>query len=202
VNEAVVHGIPAKDYEFKEDDVVSVDCGVFMNGFFGDAAYTFCIGNPKPEIVRLMRVTHDSLYKGIEQVRPGNRLGDVSAAIQEYVERQHSFSIVRELVGHGLGRNLHEAPDVPNFGQKGRGPVLQPGLVIAIEPMVNMGKRDVRTKRDGWTVVAKDGLPSAHFEHSVAVTSSGNDILSDHTPIELAVKQNPEIVDIFAGSRV
>jgi methionyl aminopeptidase len=150
----------------------------------------------------LMQVTLDSLYKGIEQVRPGNRLGDVSAAIQEYVEHQHGFSIVRELVGHGLGRNLHEAPDVPNFGQKGRGPVLQPGLVIAIEPMVNMGKRDVRTKRDGWTVVAKDGLPSAHFEHSVAVTSSGHDILSDHTPIELAVRQNPEIVDIFAGSQL
>lgn len=197
VNEAVVHGIPSKDYHFKEGDVISVDCGVFMNGFFGDAAYTFCIGNPKPDVVRLMRVTHDSLYKGIEQLKPGNRLGDVSAAIQEYVEHQNGFSIVRELVGHGLGRNLHEAPDVPNFGQKGKGPVLQQGLVIAIEPMVNMGKRDVRTKRDGWTVVAKDGLPSAHFEHSVAVTTLGYDILSDHKPIESAVKQNPNVVDIF-----
>lgn len=196
VNEVVVHGIPNSEQIFKEGDVISVDCGVYMNGFHGDAAYTFALGDVAPQTMALLRATHDSLYKGIEQVLVGNRLGDVGFAIQDFIERKHGYAIVRELVGHGLGRDLHEAPDVPNFGKRGRGPILQEGLVIAIEPMVNLGRRDVRTKRDGWTVFAKDHLPSAHYEHSVAVRKEGVDILSDHKPIEEAIINNPNLKEI------
>jgi methionyl aminopeptidase len=197
VNEVVVHGIPNDAQVFKSGDVVSVDCGVQMNGFFGDAAYTFALGEVPEETMALLRATHDSLYKGIEQVAVGNRLGDLSFAIQDFIERKHGYAVVRELVGHGLGRSLHEAPDVPNFGKRGKGPLLMEGLVIAIEPMVNLGKRDVRTKRDGWTVYAKDMRPSAHYEHSVAVRKSGVDILSNHEPIVAEIRKNTNIKELF-----
>ncbi len=195
LNEQVVHGIPDKNQIFKEGDVVSVDCGVFLNGFHGDSAYTFAIGDVGDEIVELLSVTNTSLYKGIEQAVSGKRIGDIGAAIQEYVER-NGFGIVRELVGHGVGRELHEAPEVPNFGKRGKGVKLREGMVLAIEPMVNMGHKRVKTARDGWTVFAKDHKPSAHFEHSVVVRKYKADILSDHSLVEKAVMNNPNIKNI------
>lgn len=196
LNEQVVHGIPDKNQIFKEGDVVSVDCGVFLNGFHGDSAYTFAIGDVEEEIVELLSVTNTSLYKGIEQAISGRRIGDIGAAIQEYVERHNGFGIVRELVGHGVGRSLHEAPEVPNFGKRGKGVKLREGMVIAIEPMVNMGHKRVKTARDGWTVFAKDHKPSAHFEHSVVVRKNKADILSDHSLVEKAIMNNPNIKKI------
>lgn len=194
-NAVVVHGIPSK-VEVKPGDIVSVDCGVEANGFFGDAAYTFIVGEVDESIHKLCQVTRASLYKGIEQAVPGNRLGDISYAIQSYAEREHNYGIVRELVGHGLGRSLHEPPDVPNFGKRGRGLLLKEGLVLAIEPMVNMGKRHVQQLSDGWTIISKDRLPSAHYEHSIAITKNGPDILSDHNIIEDEIKKNPELSEI------
>ena len=196
VNEGVVHGIPSESQIFKDGDVVSIDCGVFMNEFFGDAAYTFPVGDVSEEVMDLLRVTNTALYKGIEQAVIGKRIGDIAFAIQHYVERKHKYGIVRELVGHGLGRDLHEAPEVPNFGKRGRGVKIQEGLVIAIEPMVNMGKKDVRTAKDGWTVIAKDRKPSAHFEHTIAARKNGTDILSDHSFIEEAIRKNPNLKEV------
>lgn len=193
VNEHVVHGIPSDKQIFQDGDVISVDCGVKKNGFFGDAAYTFALGDVSEEVMQLLRVTHESLYKGIDQAVAGNRLGDIGFAVQEYVERVHGYGVVRELVGHGLGRELHEEPEVPNYGKRGKGPVLKDGLVIAIEPMVNMGRKEVVTSRDGWTVFAKDHKPSAHYEHTVVVRKHRAEILSDHTPIEEAVQQNAHL---------
>jgi len=193
VNECVVHGIPTKEQEFKDGDVVSVDCGVFLNGFHGDSAYTFALGEVSPEVMDLLRVTRMSLYKGIEQAVVGKRMGDVSFAIQHYAEREHRYGVVRELVGHGLGRDLHEAPEVPNYGKRGSGPMLKEGLVIAIEPMVNLGKKEVKTAKDGWTILSKDLKPSAHFEHSLAIRKDQADILSDHTGVEIAVRVNPNL---------
>lgn len=202
LNDAVVHGIPSEKQVFKDGDIVSVDCGVEWNGYFGDAAYTFAIGDVAEPTMQLMRVTHASLYKGIEQAVAGNRLGDIGFSIQNFVERQHGYGIVRELVGHGVGRDLHESPEVPNYGQRGRGIKLKDGLVIAIEPMVNLGKKEVRTERDGWTVHAKDGKPSAHFEHTVAVRKKSADILSDHSYIEAAIRNNPNIKELEAKKSV
>lgn len=196
VNEQVVHGIPDKGQIFEDGDVVSIDCGVLWNKFYGDAAYTFPIGDVSEEVMELLRVTNTSLYKGIDQAVVGNRIGDIAFAVQQYVERKHRYGVVRELVGHGLGRELHEAPEVPNYGKRGRGVKLQEGLVIAIEPMVNMGRKDVRTARDGWTVIAKDRKPSAHFEHSIAIRTEGPDILSDHSFIENAIRNNPELKEV------
>lgn len=196
VNEQVVHGIPDKEQIFEDGDVVSIDCGVLWNKFYGDAAYTFPIGEVSDEVMELLRVTNTALYKGIDQAVIGNRIGDIAFAVQHYVERKHHYGVVRELVGHGLGRELHEAPEVPNYGKRGRGVKLQEGLVIAIEPMVNMGRKDVRTARDGWTVIAKDRKPSAHFEHSIAVRQNGPDILSDHSFIEKAIRNNPELKEV------
>ena len=193
VNEQVVHGIPHPGQVFREGDIVSVDCGVLLDGFYGDAAYTFPIGEVEEEIMELCRVTYTSLYEGIDQAVAGNRLGDISASIQHYVEAIHGYSVVRELVGHGIGRELHEPPEVPNYGKRGRGLKLQEGLVIAIEPMVNLGRRNVRTAKDGWTVFAKDSKPSAHYEHTVAIQKGRADILSDHRPIEIAVDKNPNV---------
>lgn len=193
VNEVVVHGIPDKNMEFKDGDIVSIDCGVIMNGFFGDAAYTFPIGDVSDDIMKLCSVTNTSLYKGIDQVKVGNRVGDIGFAVQQYAEREHKYGVVRDLVGHGLGRDLHEAPQVPNFGKRGRGVKLQEGLVIAIEPMVNQGTKTVRTARDGWTVFAKDRKPAAHYEHSVALRSDGVDILSNHVLITDVIANNPNI---------
>lgn len=191
-NEAVVHGIPSKK-EFRDGDVVSIDCGVFWNGFFGDAAYTFALGNVKPEVMDLLRATNTSLYLGIEQAVSGNRIGDIGFAIQEFIERKHGYGVVRELVGHGLGKSLHEEPEVPNYGKRGKGVKLREGMVIAIEPMVNLGKKEVSQAEDGWTIISKDRKATAHYEHSVAVGKETADILSDHRPIEQAVSNNPEL---------
>ncbi len=185
VNSTVVHGIPT-DVPLKEGDIVSVDCGVLMNGFFGDSAYTFEVGEVSPEIKKLIDVTKSCLEKGIEQAVAGKRVGDISYAVQEEAER-HGYGVVRELVGHGVGRNLHEAPEVPNFGKRGNGPVLMPGLVIAIEPMINMGKRNVKQHSDGWTIITADGLPSAHFEHTIVVRKDRAEVLSTFELIEQAL---------------
>jgi len=193
VNENVVHGIPSKDQVFQDGDIVSVDCGVFMNGFHGDSAYTFPLGEVDEKTMRLCRVTNASLYKAIDAAVVGARLGDVGHAVQKYVERENKYGVVRELVGHGLGRELHEAPEVPNYGKRGQGVVLKDGLVIAIEPMVNLGRKHVRTASDGWTVYAKDRKPSAHYEHTIAVKKSGPDILSNHKLVEDAIRSNDNV---------
>ena len=190
-NEQVVHGIPY-DKEFKNGDIVSVDCGVFMNEYYGDAAYTFCIGDVDEKIMELCRITKASLYKGIDQAVVGKRIGDIGFAIQNYTEKKHRYGVVRELVGHGVGRILHEAPQVPNYGRRGKGILLKEGLVIAIEPMINLGRKDVKSFEDG-TVVTKDKKPSAHYEHTVAVRKGKADILSNHAPIEAAILKNPNL---------
>ena len=187
VNAQVVHGIPGNN-ELKEGDIVSVDCGVVKNEFFGDSAYTFAVGEVSAEVEKLMRVTKESLYKGIEKAVAGMRIGDISAAVQEHAER-NGFSVVRELVGHGLGRDLHEAPEVPNFGSKGKGVKMQEGLVIAIEPMINMGRKNVVTERDGWTIRAADHKPSAHYEHTIAVRKGEAQILSSFELIEKVLSE-------------
>jgi methionyl aminopeptidase len=196
VNEQVVHGIPTPDQVLRDGDIVSVDCGVLLNGYFGDAAYTFPLGDVDEEILELCRVTDTALYKAIDTAIAGNRLGDIGFTIQQYVENEHGYGVVRELVGHGVGRALHESPEVPNYGRRGRGMLLREGLVIAIEPMVNLGKKDVRTARDGWTVFARDLKPSAHYEHTVAVRRHRADVLSDHAPIEAAIKANPNVREV------
>ena len=176
VNEEVVHGIPGPR-ELREGDIIGIDVGVEKGGFYGDAALSFAVGEVSDEARRLLDVTRESLMQGISQARPGNRVGDISNAVQSYVERQ-DFSVVRALVGHGIGLEMHEEPAVPNFGPAGRGPRLMTGLVLAIEPMVNTGGYDVITRSDGWTVATKDGGLSAHFEHTVAVGPDGPEILS------------------------
>jgi methionyl aminopeptidase len=191
VNSQVVHGIPGK-YELKNGDVVSIDCGVVMNSFYGDSAYTFIIGEADEKVKRLLQVTKECLYKGIEQAIAGKRVGDISHAVQFHAE-SNGYSVVRELVGHGVGRKLHEKPEVPNYGNAGSGKVLQDGMTIAIEPMINMGKRNVVQERDGWTVRTQDGLPSAHFEHTVAVRKEKAEILSTFDYIEEIVTKNKEV---------
>lgn len=186
VNEQVVHGMPSKK-EFQEGDIVSIDCGVLKNGFYGDSAFTFELGVEDPEVLKLLKVTKECLYKGMEMATAGKRVGDISAAVQDHAE-SNGFSVVRELVGHGVGRSLHEGPEVPNFGKRGTGPKLLEGLVIAIEPMINMGKRNVRTASDGWTIYTADKHPSAHFEHSIAIRKGQPDVLSTFELIEEALK--------------
>lgn len=188
-NEAVVHGIPS-NRAFDSGDILSVDCGVKLDGFFGDAAFTFPLGDVKPEVLSLMKATLDSLYKGIEAAVSGARVGDISHAIQDYTERQLGYGVVRELVGHGIGRSLHEDPEVPNYGKRGKGPLMKSGLVIAIEPMINLGKKEVKQMPDAWTIVTADGMASAHFEHTIAVRRGKADILSDHGYIFDAMKKN------------
>lgn len=192
VNDVVVHGFPGPG-ELKEGDIVSIDVGVILNGWHGDHAYTFAIGDPGDDVKKLLRVTKESLYKGIEKAVAGNRTGDIAFAIQDYTERKHGYGVVRELVGHGLGRNLHEDPQVPNYGKRGSGVKLKEGLVLAIEPMINLGKKEVFTDADGWTVRTKDGKPSVHFEHDVCVRKNKADILSDYKPIEAAERKNPHL---------
>ena len=182
INEQVVHGIPTKK-PLQNGDIVSIDCGVVKNKFYGDHAYTFKVGNVSKEIKQLLEVTKKSLYLGIEQLKAGNRVGDVSNAIQKYTEG-FGYDVVRELVGHGLGKKLHEDPEIPNFGIKGTGPKIKNGLVVAIEPMINMGTKNVTQLFDGWTVVTKDNQPSAHFEHNVAVVNNEPVILSSFDYIE------------------
>ncbi|MBP6334340.1 MAG: type I methionyl aminopeptidase [Bacteroidia bacterium] len=188
VNSQVVHGLPNKT-ELRDGDICSVDCGVLKNGFYGDSAYTFSIGDVADEILQLLKVTKESLYKGIEMATAGNRLGDISNAIQTHAE-SNGYSVVRELVGHGIGRHLHEKPEVPNYGKRGTGLVLREGLVIAIEPMINMGVKGVVHEKDGWTVRTADNKPSAHFEHTVSVRKESADILSSFVYIEDIVKTN------------
>ncbi len=176
VNEQIVHGIPS-DRRLNEGDIVSLDLGVIIDGYYGDAALTVPVGAISEPLKRLLRVTEESLYLAIDQVRLGNRLGDVSSAVEEYVVR-NGFSVVREFVGHGIGRQLHEEPQIPNFGSPGYGPVLKEGMVFAIEPMVNVGSPAMRVLDDRWTAVTVDGACSAHFEHMVAVTRNGPDVLT------------------------
>lgn len=187
VNDEVVHGIPGESY-LKDGDIVSVDCGVLKNGFFGDSAYTFSVGNVAKEVVDLMERTKQSLYLGIEQAVDGKRIGDIGYAIQSYIE-PFGYGIVRELVGHGVGRQLHEKPEVPNYGRRGTGVRLSSGMVIAIEPMINLGKRNVSQDTDGWTIRTSDRLPSAHYEHTVAIRNNKADILSSFEYIETVLNR-------------
>lgn len=182
LNENVVHGFPS-EYELKEGDIISVDCGVFYKGFHSDSAYTYPVGKVDKEVEKLLKVTKESLYKGIEEAVCGNRIGDIAFAIQNHVD-QYGYGIVRELVGHGLGRDLHESPEVPNYGKRGKGPMLKDGLVIAIEPMVNLGTRSVVQEADGWTIRTADKKPSAHYEHTVAIFKEGTEVLTTHKYIE------------------
>ncbi len=182
VNDQVVHGIPG-NYQIKEGDLVSVDCGAVKNGFHGDSAYTFGVGDVSPENLLLMKVTLESLKRGVQAAVAGSRIGTIGYEIQSHVEAQ-GFSVVRDLVGHGIGRNLHEEPQVPNYGRKGQGMKLAEGLVICIEPMINRGKRTVIQENDGWTIRTADGLPSAHFEHAVAVRKNSADVLTTFDEIE------------------
>jgi methionyl aminopeptidase len=198
VNDVVVHGFPG-DYELKEGDIVTVDVGVILEGWHGDHAYTFAIGDPGEEVMQLIRVTKESLYRGIEKAVVGNYVGDISYAIQDYTERKHGYGVVRELVGHGLGKNLHEDPQVPNYGKRGSGKKLKEGLVLAIEPMINLGTRQVFTESDGWTVRTKDGKASVHFEHDICVRQHKADILSNYHIIEQAEKAN---ANLFASETV
>ena len=176
VNEHVVHGIP-NNIPLKEGDIISIDCGTVKNGYNGDSAYTYCVGEVTNEIKELLKVTRESLYIGIEQAKEGNRIGDIGNAIQTYCEKL-GYSVVRELVGHGIGRSMHEAPEVPNYGRRGTGPLIKNGMCIAIEPMINMGSKNVVFENDGWTVRTKDRKPSAHFEHTVAIRNGKAEILS------------------------
>ena len=182
-NEVVVHGIP-DDKPFEDGDIVSVDCGVMLNGYVGDSAYTFGVGNISTDKQRLLQVTKESLMKAVDKAVVGNRLGDISYAVQEYCEKMNGFGVVRELVGHGVGKKLHEDPEVPNYGKRGAGIKLLNGLVIAIEPMVNMGTRDVAQLDDGWTIISRDKKPSAHFEHTLAVRPGKADVLTTFSFIE------------------
>lgn len=182
VNDAVVHGIP-DDTELKDGDIVSLDCGTIMNGFYGDSAYTFPVGEVAEEVLLLLERTKQSLYKGIEQAVAGKRVHDIGYAVQSYVE-SFGYSVVRELVGHGVGRNLHEDPEVPNYGRRGTGIKLREGMCIAIEPMVNLGVKEVFQEPDGWTIRTADHMPSAHFEHDVAIRHGKADILSSFEEIE------------------
>ena len=182
VNEAVVHGIP-NDTPLEEGDIVSVDCGVLMNGFYGDSAYTFAVGQVSEKVQRLLDTTKVCLDLAIEQAVVGKRIGDIGHACQQHAEGQ-GYGVVRELVGHGLGRDLHEAPEVPNYGRRGNGPKLMDGMVLAIEPMINLGGREVGQADDGWTIVTRDGKVSAHFEHDVVVRQGKADVLSSFKDIE------------------
>lgn len=184
VNDVVVHGIPSNDVFIKEGDNVSLDCVVELNGYVGDSAYTFACGEVSPEMQRLLKVTKEALYIGLDKCKAGNRVGDIGFAVQQHCEK-NGYSVVRELCGHGVGFKMHESPNVPNYGVRGTGPLLKEGMVIAVEPMVNMGSKNVRfSSEDGWTCRTKDGKPAAHFEHTVAIGKDGPDILSTFDFIE------------------
>ena len=184
----MVHGIP-NDTPLKEGDIVSVDCGTLLDGFCGDSCYTFTIGEVRPEVRELLRVTKESLYKAIETSIVGRRLGDIGAAVQQHCER-HGYGVVREFVGHGIGREMHEDPQVPNYGRQGTGKQLKNGLCIAIEPMITLGSPEIALKEDRWSVVTRDGSPAAHFEHTIAIHHGKAEILSSFTEIEEVERQN------------
>ena len=176
INEEVVHGMPSHR-ELQEGDIISVDCGTNMKGFYGDSAYTFAVGEISPEVKNLLKVTKEALMLGVEKSVAGNRVGDISHAVQQHAEK-HGYSVVRELVGHGLGKEMHESPEVPNYGMRGRGPLLKKGMVICIEPMINLGKKNVVCESDGWTIRTLDRKPSAHFELAISIGSEAPDVLS------------------------
>jgi methionyl aminopeptidase len=186
VNDQVVHGIPS-DYVLKDGDIVSVDCGTFMEGYYGDTAYTFPVGEVSEEVMNLLRITKESLFKGIENAVEGRRIGDIGNAVQLHAENA-GYSVVREMVGHGLGKNMHEAPEVPNYGKRGRGVLLKSGLVICIEPMINLGSKHIKQENDGWTIRTIDGKPSAHYELAVVVNKGKAEILSTFDYIEEITK--------------
>ncbi len=191
-NQQVVHGIP-NDKTLKDGDIISIDCGVLKNGFYGDHAYTFEVGNVDPATKKLLKITKESLYEGIRAFKVGNRVGDVGFAIQNYCEK-YGYGIVRELVGHGLGKEMHEDPEMPNYGRRGRGKKLIEGMVVAIEPMVNLGTHKIDQMKDGWTILTQDGKPSAHFEHDVAIVNGKPELLSTFKYIyeSLAIESNEE----------
>jgi len=182
VNEQVVHGVP-DDTPLKEGDIVSVDCGTLLNGYNGDSCYTFCVGEVAPEVRQLLKITKESLYLGIEAAVAGRRIGDIGYAVQNHCE-SHSYGVVRELCGHGIGREMHEDPMVPNYGRRGNGPQIKNGLCIAIEPMITMGSREIGVLSDGWTIVTRDGKLAAHFEHTIAIHNGKADILSSFEEVE------------------
>jgi methionyl aminopeptidase len=196
VNDVVVHGFPNKT-ELREGDIVSVDLGITRNGFVGEHAYSFILGEVSNEIKQLVKITKESLYKGIEKAIANNRVGDVAFAIQEHTEIKHGYGIVRELVGHGLGKNMHEDPQIPNYGKRGNGPKLKENIVLAIEPMINLGTREVYTEEDGWTVRTKDRNVSVHFEHNVVVKKNKAELLSDYSIIETAEKANSNLTSNY-----
>jgi methionyl aminopeptidase len=188
VNSQVVHGIPSEKVILEEGDMVSVDCGVIMNEFYGDTAFSFEVGEVSEKVRRLMTITRESLQKGIEQAVEGKRVGDIGHAVQQHAE-SNGYTVVREMVGHGLGRHLHEAPEVPNYGRRGTGPKLKQGMVICIEPMINMGRKQISQEADGWTISTADKLPSAHFEWAVAVGKGEADVLSTFDYIDIEIKK-------------
>ena len=192
-NAQVVHGIP-NDKPLENGEIISIDCGVLMNGFYGDHAYTFEVGEVKPETKKLLQITKESLYEGIRAFKMGNRVGDVGYAIQSYVE-EHGYGVVRELVGHGLGKKMHEDPQMPNYGRRGRGKAFKNGMVVAIEPMVNMGTHKIEQLNDGWTILTLDRLPSAHFEHDIALINGKPELLSTFQYIydSLGIISNEEV---------
>ena len=194
LNETVVHGFPSQ-YQLREGDVISIDCGVKLHGFHSDSAYTYPIGNVSKEIESLLKRTKQALYLGIEQASEGKRVGDIGYAIQSYVER-FGYEVVRELVGHGVGRNLHESPEVPNYGKRGQGPKLREGMVIAIEPMITLGKRAVVQEKDGWTIRTTDRKPAAHFEHTVVVQKGKAEILTTFKYIEQVTENTTLMVSV------
>ena len=183
VNDVVVHGVPREDEVLKDGDIISIDCGTLLNGFNGDSCYTFCVGEVSEEAKRLLRVTKESLYKGIENAVAGRHLGDISYAVQEHCENA-GYGVVRELTGHGIGREMHEDPQVPNYGRRGNGVMLKASMCIAIEPMITMGKRDIYMKEDRWSVCTQDGKPAAHFEHTIAIRRGKAEILSSFEEVE------------------
>lgn len=192
VNEVVVHGIPGK-YELKDGDLVSVDCGTIIDGYYGDSAFSFGIGDMQQEVVELMTRTKESLYRGIDIAVVGKRVGDIGYEVQSYVE-SYGYSVVRDLVGHGLGSSLHEKPEVPNYGKRGTGPKLEENMVICIEPMINLGKKGITQDRDGWTIRTIDQKPSAHFEHAIAIRKDKADLLSSFDAIEQVINHNILII--------
>ena len=187
VNDVVVHGVPDKDTVLKEGDIISIDCGTLLNGYNGDSCYTFCVGEVSEEVKQLLEVTKASLYKGIEQAVAGHHVGDISATVQDYCEG-FGYGVVRELTGHGIGREMHEDPQVPNYGRRGNGPLLKASMCIAIEPMITMGKRDIYLKADRWSVCTRDGKAAAHFEHTICVRKGKAEILSSFEEIETVIK--------------
>ena len=183
VNDVVVHGVPDEKTVLKEGDIISIDCGTLLNGFNGDSCYTFCVGEVSEEVKTLLKVTKEALYLGIQAAQAGHHVGDISAAVQDHCER-HKYGIVRELTGHGIGREMHEDPPVPNYGKRGNGTMLKASMCIAIEPMITMGKRDIWLDEDRWTVRTRDGKPAAHFEHTICIRKGQAEILSSFDEIE------------------